>query len=349
VTTSPSKHLGLVYLGTRGGGVHLTKQVLAEFSEGGFKIHLMLSKSNEEIESYSDFSSLQLVKFFEFKILKFLRFKSHKKDISAYINCLLNSACTDVLITMPHPLNLYLIRELKKQNIRVISIIHDLQKHPGEYWPTKTFIKKLIVESNACLVLSKFIYNQLSNFGEKILLADLPSERLDVEYLRLNPIVSTPYCLFIGRIKRYKGLKQLLRAWSRLDDTPFPLVIAGDGRLPLLAKRTSNVIFLHRWLKTEEIYNLIINSEFVILPYKEATQSGILKIAAASNKPCLVTPVGALADYQEFGFPTIQTKSASSNSICQGLKLAIDGDWVVEENRNKPESIYPVILNYLSY
>lgn len=349
MTTPPSKHLGLVYLGTRGGGVHLTKQILAEFSEGGFNIHLMLSKSNEELEGYFNFASLHLVKFSKYRILKFLRFKSHKKIITEYITDLMNSACTSVLITMPHPLNLYLIHELKKRNIRAISIIHDLKKHPGEIWPTMTFIKKLIAESDACLVLSRFIYNQLSNFGEKILLADLPRERLDVEYFRLNRIISTPYCLFIGRIKRYKGLKQLLKAWSRSADAPFPLVIAGDGRLPLLAKKTSNVILLHRWLRTEEIYNLIVNSEFVILPYQEATQSGILKIAAASSKPCLVTPVGALTDYQEFGFPTIQTKSTSCESIYQGLKLAIGGDWVVEDNGDKPESIYPVMLNYLSY
>ena len=346
--TPPSKHLGVVYLGTRGGGVHLTKQLLAEFSDGGLKVHLLLSGSNEGLDSYLNFCNLYLIDFPKSKFLKLLRFKTQKKVIAKYINTLVIAECKDVLITMPHPLNLYLIKELKRQNIRAISIIHDLKPHLGEIWPTKRYVKKLIVESNACLVLSKYIYRQLNDFGAKILLADLPAETINIDNSRLNPMIPTSYCLFVGRIKRYKGLKQLLKGWSRLIDAPFPLVIAGEGRLPFIAKKTSNITLLHRWLKTEEIYNLIVNSEFVVLPYQEATQSGIIKIAAAANKPCLVTPVGALRDHQDFGCPTIQTKSTSSESIYEGLKLALAGNWIMEKNTNRPESIYIVILKYLS-
>jgi glycosyltransferase involved in cell wall biosynthesis len=155
------------------------------------------------------------------------------------------------------------------------------------------------------------------------------------------------YCLFIGRIKKYKGLNTLIKAWEELDQSQIKLLIAGEGRIPKKAKKQKNILTVNKWLNNNEIHQLVANASFLVLPYIEASQSGILKIAAAYNVPCLVTPVGALPDYSRFGHPCIISKSTDRNSLLESLEKAIDGRWEYTKQKESPLSISEIMTTLL--
>lgn len=111
------------------------------------------------------------------------------------------------------------------------------------------------------------------------------------------------YALFAGRIRHYKGLETLLDARRLLSpDREIPLVIAGAGAMSdeersLLAEpgvRPS--VLIDRWLTDVEFVSLVAAARFVILPYRSATQSGIIPLASSFGVPAVASAAGGIGE-----------------------------------------------------
>lgn len=112
-------------------------------------------------------------------------------------------------------------------------------------------------------------------------------------------LVAKPYILFFGRIDYYKGVDILVRAYqnSFLPKQGIKLVIAGKGDVGVvIEKNNNNIILYNRYIDNSELASLICNSQFVVLPYRTVTQSGVLKSAYAFNKPVVATRTGDFSD-----------------------------------------------------
>ena len=59
---------------------------------------------------------------------------------------------------------------------------------------------------------------------------------------------------------------------------------------------TNNIILHTQFVADTEVKNYVCSSDFIIQPYRNATQSGVTPLAYHFEKPMLVTNVGALAD-----------------------------------------------------
>lgn len=105
------------------------------------------------------------------------------------------------------------------------------------------------------------------------------------------------YILFFGAIKPYKGVDVLIDAYKRssLTEEGVKLVIAGKGQLAHdSASLGNNIVLENRYIDNAELANLIRHSEYVVLPYLSATQSGCVMSAYAFSKPIVATNVGDL-------------------------------------------------------
>ncbi|MCS6830706.1 MAG: glycosyltransferase family 4 protein [Armatimonadota bacterium] len=113
--------------------------------------------------------------------------------------------------------------------------------------------------------------------------------------------------LFFGRINAYKGLGVLLEAWERVSkECPAArLIIAGQGYdLPNYRERILHdpqCVLIDRFVSPHEVAQLFTEASLVVLPYVEATQSGVLSVAFAFGKPTVVTSVGSLPELVEEG------------------------------------------------
>ncbi len=117
--------------------------------------------------------------------------------------------------------------------------------------------------------------------------------------------------LFFGLIKPYKGLLDLIEA-ARTLVAEFPhmhLLIAGkpegpvDGYSAALAKHGLDKLttFHPVFIPTERVPDYFAASDIVCLPYREASQSGVLLAAYRFGKPVVVTAVGALPESVDEG------------------------------------------------
>jgi alpha-maltose-1-phosphate synthase len=110
---------------------------------------------------------------------------------------------------------------------------------------------------------------------------------------------STHTALFFGRIEPYKGLDLLFAATRQvLQQLPsMRLLIAGAGRVPHIPEDIRHcVVLINRFVADEEIKAIFSAARFVVLPYLEATQTGVIPLAAAFDKPAIATRVGALPE-----------------------------------------------------
>tara|TARA_B110000008_G_scaffold67018_1_gene67666 strand:+ start:482 stop:934 length:453 start_codon:yes stop_codon:yes gene_type:complete len=56
-------------------------------------------------------------------------------------------------------------------------------------------------------------------------------------------------------------------------------------------------IFINHFVDKDDIKKYFLSSELVVLPYKSASQSGVLSLAYNFNRPVVITDVGGLSDY----------------------------------------------------
>ena len=189
-----------------------------------------------------------------------------------------------------------------------IMTIHDPLPHIG----SDTWLNRLKRWLNFKLVKKYILLNtsQLVEFSKtyKIPLDNIFLSRLGVfEFYRENHIdlknVSNQNLsiLFFGRITPYKGLDVLLEAFELvLKELPdAKLVIAGKGGFSFNKFSLKNVTVLNRFIPNEELFDLISKSSFVVCPYIEATQSGVIMTSFSLQKPVLATRVGGLAEMVE--------------------------------------------------
>lgn len=138
------------------------------------------------------------------------------------------------------------------------------------------------------------------NFGERV------SRSEACVRLGLDP--GPGYALFFGLIRDYKGLDLLLDAWAALSrqgkTAGRKLIVAGEFYVPKAAylKRIADnglqdEVLLHdRFIPDGEVKYYFSAADFVVQPYKTATQSGVTQIAYQFCTPMIVTDVGGLAE-----------------------------------------------------
>ena len=108
--------------------------------------------------------------------------------------------------------------------------------------------------------------------------------------------------LFFGRIQPYKGLRYLLDAGDILRNRgrDFRLVVAGTGSdLEQHRRRIAAsgwVELIDRYIPVAEVPELFRRALGVVLPYTDATQSGVSAMAFAFSRPVIATGVGDVTE-----------------------------------------------------
>jgi glycosyltransferase involved in cell wall biosynthesis len=173
------------------------------------------------------------------------------------------------------------------------------------------------------------------------------------------------HILLFGSLSPYKGIDVLLRAMPSVFEK-FPdeyLVIAGrsndDNILngKILEKFKTQITVLNRYIPNEELVTLVQESKFVVCPYLDATQSGVLMTSYALNTPVIATSIGAFPEYIEQNVTGMLVPVNDPAKLAEAIKLALQNNFyeTMEEsilNKNKKNmwtNNVDIILNaYLS-
>ena len=237
-----------------------------------------------------------------------LAFSSIANKIKRGFNAKIIVNCNNIIPHEPNFLDKYLTKKFFKY---------------GDYFVTMSqTVKKVLlqIDPHAKFIESKHPIYDI--FGDPI------KKDIAMRNLSLSKELDKKIILYFGLIREYKGLDILIEAAQKLKTKlgNFKIVVAGEcygkeAKYLNLAKKLDVLDcfdFRFQFVKDQQISSYFCSSDVVVLPYRSATQSGVIPLAYHFNKPVITTNVGGLPENVldgQTGFICNPTPKELSNSI----------------------------------
>jgi glycosyltransferase involved in cell wall biosynthesis len=235
-----------------------------------------------------------------------------------------------VLCTMSHLWSLPMLWAVRYGGAKFVLVVHDAAAHPGEDFGIRSaLLRREIRAADALIALSRSVQQQLAvltkSDANAIKVARLGNVTFaeDLKAPRRFPSGRPFRLLFFGRFLPYKGLDLLLDAFAQLRSrhVGLELRLVGSGRaLPEQARSIEGVTVDQRWIQDAEIPAILDAADLVVLPYVEASQSGVVEVAFAAALPSVVTPVGGLAEQIEPGVTGLVASGVDSAAVAMAVE-----------------------------
>lgn len=230
----------------------------------------------------------------------------------------------------------YVASKLRRRGATAIAILDNLIPHerrPGDMLLVRYFLQRY----DGFIVMSKTVEHDLlklwpearyklkphplyDHFGATLPIGEA---RQKLGLPREKKII-----LFFGFIRAYKGLDNLIRAAAYLPDD-YCVMIAGEMYGDFASYQTlidetqtaSKIKLFVRYIDDAEVPAFFSAADVCVLPYKSATQSGIVQIAFNFNLPVIVTDVGGLAEMVENGETGLVVDSPTPQELAARIRF----------------------------
>jgi glycosyltransferase involved in cell wall biosynthesis len=206
------------------------------------------------------------------------------------------------ICAMPGPLDLVMLAALRLVGARSVVMVHDADAHPGDGLPFQMWLQRRLCRGATGLAsLSTHVGARLREQGlvrGRLIELTLPPLGYGVSPVEAHggPL----RLLHFGRLLPYKGLDLLAEALAGLGaraDLVVRVVGSGPESAELDTLRAlPNVTVENRWVPEEEVGALLGWADALVLPYREASQSGVAAAALAAGRAVVSTNVGGLAE-----------------------------------------------------
>ncbi|MDR2843212.1 MAG: glycosyltransferase [Candidatus Symbiothrix sp.] len=231
------------------------------------------------------------------------------------------------------PAYTYIASRLKKQT-KIIALLHNAIPHEPRFFD-KPLAKVFFKQCQKFVVMSEIVKRDLlamrpdaqycmeqhpvyDHFGRK----SLPEKAKT----QLGLDIHKKTLLFFGLIRDYKGLDLLIEALSMLDDS-YQLLVAGEvyGSFDKYQTQIDNspakerILLFNHYMEDKEVPVLFSAADVLVLPYKSATQSGVIPVAYHFETPVVTTNVGGLKGTIESAGSGIVCESTAAD-LAQGIQ-----------------------------
>ena len=155
-----------------------------------------------------------------------------------------------------------------------------------------------------------------------------PRENRNTARAAIDIPTDAPAILFFGYIRKYKGLDILLRAipiiLRKLPE--LRLIVAGEfygdeaeyrSLISELKIPKKNLVLATDYIPNEEVSKYFSAANVVVLPYRSATQSGIVQIAYNFDTPVIATDIGGLAEVVIDGKSGLITRDTTPEAVAE--------------------------------
>lgn len=219
---------------------------------------------------------------------------------------------------------------------RVLTVVDNLLPHesrPGDRWLTRfqfRYCNGVITQSGT---VSRQFAEQFPEIPE-ILIPHPVYEHFgrsigrDAARRQIG-IGEGPVLLFFGFVRKYKGLDLLLEGMPAiLERVPdVRLLVVGEyfddqseySRIIDRLGIASQVDIVDRYIPNEEVPVWFSAADLLVLPYRSATNSGIVQIGYNFSLPSIVTDVGSLSEVVVDGHSGIVVPDAAPDTLADAV------------------------------
>ena len=227
----------------------------------------------------------------------------------------------------PGPLDLIMGYALRWAGVPFVVIVHDADAHPGDGLPFLMALQRRLCRlADGVAALTGHVGDRLGEQGltgrdgAKLIRVFMPPLRFGAPPPR--PADGPLRLLFFGRLLPYKGMDLLTEALDVLGPRPDIVVrVGGSGpESPDLARLRDRpgVTVENRWVPETELGDLLGWAHALVLPYREASQSGVAAAGLAAGCAIIATDVGGLRE-QLAGLPNVTLCPPDAAAIANAM------------------------------
>ena len=301
------------YTGTRGGGAQYAYEMAKAFLILNVKTIAIISSTNENIEQWKSLPLEKLIVLETYQTTNQLVVKSLVWN-KMYKNKILNELKDYKIDVVYIPMITFWSKKFNQlfPTAKTIVVLHDPKPHSKD--KNKKALQlfgetSVLKNADAIIVLSKmFIDYVTEKYNKKGRVFQIPHGPLNI-YHDIENKVKTPHYdskktnfLFFGTISKYKGIGVLAEAYHMICQSKnnISLTIAGSGNFSEYKEIFSglpNVSIYNRWIINEEVERFFKGENIVVvLPYLDATQSGVIPICISYAVPIIASETGGLIE-----------------------------------------------------
>ena len=188
---------------------------------------------------------------------------------------------------------------------KTYQVIHEVIPHDGDRQVKMVdLMNKAVVKFADTIVLRNktYIQDMVDRYG-------ISADRVKyLELWRRYPAYTAPVhsgrVLFFGRINPYKGADNLLEIVRLCPDVQIDVVGRVDPQMQDVVNQLAkekNVKLNNDYVTDAEMRETFVNSDWAIVPYNSASQSGIIIDAYKDSRPVIAFAVGAIPEQVEAG------------------------------------------------
>jgi glycosyltransferase involved in cell wall biosynthesis len=230
---------------------------------------------------------------------------------------------------MAGPLDLTMAAALRLLRIPFIVLVHDADAHPGDAFPMQMWLQRQLCRRAAAVAalsthVSESVIRQKLAGTTKRPLIRLKHPPMPYEVPPRQPRGNDGFRLLsFGRLLPYKGLDLLAESLRRLGPVPGLMVrVVGSGpesHALAMLRAMPWVTVENCWVPEDEVGALLGWADAVVLPYREASQSGVAAVALAAGRRVVATNVGGLTE-QLVNEPLALLCEPDPDSLTDGLR-----------------------------
>lgn len=328
------------FLGRKGGTALYSYEMTRALIENGAEVSAIISSQNHMLNKWKSLSlkNLYIINTYDNKYnfiinsIKFILFDRFKlrKSLKKYDVDVIYVPCF-------HPWYAFVNKMYPRA--KKIFTVHDPIPHSGGFFDNKLIWlaqKEDLKKADKIVILSECFREYVTNFYKK------KDEQICViphgvfnyyKDIKIKQSIEYPSdkinFLFFGRIEKYKGLLILAEAYKSLKEKydNISLTIVGNGDFtPYNNAFTGLKDFklINRWIDDNEVNGFFLGDNIVtVLPYLDATQSGVINIAMINRSLVISTNIGGLKEQIKDKKTGMLVEANDSKALEKAMEFAI--------------------------
>ena len=234
--------------------------------------------------------------------------------------------------------------KLRKKSIKVAILVDNLVPHE-ESFIDSWMARRILARADHVITMSKSVSGDVQAHypGMKTTTLFHPlyeiyqSSHSKAEARAKLNLPDHPIVLYFGLIRPYKGLDIFIKGLGSIkhDFDDYTALILGEAYedsqkyVDLIKSEgiSSYTIFRNEFISDNELPIYFAAADVLVLPYRTATQSGIVGIALQMDRPVIATRVGGLGEYISEGETGYLVEPENPEALGQAiLKFFLEGD-----------------------
>lgn len=226
----------------------------------------------------------------------------------------------------------YVFMSLMLQRDKLIYATHNVHTPKGSSneWAMRTYHRYIYAVTKCFHVFSKYQLRTIERLlpGKQHYYAPLGPD--DYGPSTVEPPRNTIRLLFFGYVRRYKRLDLLLQALRTVASSGvqnIELVVAGkcDDWEPYKRLLSDELRIDARigMVANKDIPDLVSSCHYLILPYQDSAQSGVLSLAYHYDKPVITSDIEAFKEYVIPGRTGYMFENLNHESLVSVLKAVV--------------------------